>query len=250
MIRKSGAAKRRALSAVSALLLWAGGAVAGQFGVSPIRLDLDRGARTGAVTISNDDTDKPLQVQMKLFAWTQDAKGDDQYEESGDLTFFPRIMTLPPQEQRLLRAGIHLPPGPAERPYRLFIEEIPGPAKDTAKGAQVSVAIRFGVPIFVAPLKVEAQGVIDKAEVAKGTLQVLVRNTGNVHFVIQTLTARSGDAFNNEVSGWYLLPGAARTYSIKIPPDICTKLSKLDVTVKTDKLELTRSVDIDKSMCS
>jgi fimbrial chaperone protein len=238
------------MSAVSALLLWVHGAIAGQFGVSPIRLDLDRGAKTGAVTISNDETDKPLQVQMKLFAWTQDADGKDQYEESGDLTFFPRMMTLPPQEQRLLRAGIRLPPGTTERSYRLFVEEIPEPGKGTAAGAQVSVAIRFGVPIFVGPLKENAQGMIDKAAVTKGTLQVLVRNTGNVHFMIQTLTARSGDTFNNEVSGWYLLPGASRNHSISIPKDVCLKLSKVDVTVKTDKLELTRSVDIDKSMCS
>jgi P pilus assembly chaperone PapD len=64
---------------------------AGSFGVTPIRLDLDRATKTGAIKISND-ADDTLQVQMQAFEWSQDAEGKDHYEASADLIFFPKIM--------------------------------------------------------------------------------------------------------------------------------------------------------------
>jgi len=225
-------------------------AAAGNFGVSPIRIDLDRNARTGAVTVSNDDAESPLQVQMKLFAWSQDEEGKDRYEESGELTFFPRIMTLPPKENRLVRAGIRVPATDRERAYRLFIEEIPEPRKaEAAQGAQIAVKVRFGVPVFVKPLKEEPQGEIEKIEISRGTVTVTVKNTGNTHFVIQSISLKSGDLFAKEIAGWYLLPGAARSHGAAIPADICRKLGKLDITVRTDRLELSRSAEVNKAMC-
>lgn len=231
------------------ILLISPASLAGNFGVSPIRLDLDRNARTGAITITNDDPEKPLQLQVKAFAWSQDEEGKDRYEESGDLTFFPRIMTLPPQENRLVRAGIRVPAADREKTYRLFIEEIPEPRKVEAQGAQIAVKVRFGVPVFVKPLKEEPRGEIEKIELSRGTVTVKVKNTGNTHFVIKSVNLKSGDLFAKEISGWYLLPGAARAHSAAIPAEVCKKLGKLDVTVKTDRLELSHSLDVDKAMC-
>lgn len=234
---------------VLAFLAIPAAALAGNFGVSPIRLDLDRNARTGAVTVTNDDPDKPLQAQIKLFAWSQDGEGKDSYEESNDLTFFPRLMTLPPQEQRLVRAGIRVPATDREKAYRLFIEEIPEPRKPEQQGTQIAVKVRFGVPVFVKPMKEEPQGEIEKIEISKGAVAVTVKNTGNTHFVIQSVSLKAGDLFAKEISGWYLLAGAARSHSAAIPADVCRKLGKLDVTVKTDRLELSRSTEMNKAMC-
>jgi len=247
---------RRVASAVSALAaalalgVWLPAANAISFGVSPIRLDLDRSARTGSVTVTNDDPQKPLRVQMQALSWQQDDDGKDRYAPSEELTYLPRIMTVPPTESRLLRAGIRVPAAEREKAYRLFIEEVPEPRSEGGAGAQVAVKVRFGVPVFVKPLKEEPSGAIELFELAKGLLQVKVRNTGNVHFIIQSIQFRAaGDAFTKDVPGWYLLAGAARLHGTAIPADVCEKLRTIEATVKTDRLELTRRLEIDPARC-
>lgn len=221
---------------------------AGQFGVSPIRIDLDRGARSGAITISNDEEAEPLRVQLRLFEWTQDAGGKDDYQLNEDLLYFPRLMILEKGEQKLVRVGLRMPALEREKAYRLFIEELPAPP--TPGGARVAISVRFGVPIFVKPAQEDVRGDIDKLTMEKGILRVGVRNRGNVHFTIKSITATSGEAFSKEMPGWYLLTGAARAHSIELPAPVCAKLKQIDVTVKTDPpLELKETLSVNASMC-
>lgn len=226
-------------------------AFSGEFRVTPIRLDFDRGTRSGTITIVNEGNER-LNVQMKAFEWTQDASGKDQYTETNEIIFFPKIMTIEKKEEKILRAGIRIPATTKEKTYRLFIEEIPEPRK--GEGVNVAIAIRFGVPIFVKPLKEEVRGVIERIELSKGTLNITVRNTGNAHFIIQTIhlkgkNAKGEEIFSKELSGWYLLAGVSRLYSTTIPEETCKGISKLDVEIKTDRLHLNGHLDVDQAMC-
>lgn len=238
--------KPRAFLSVAAFFCEA--AMSGNFGVSPIRLELDRDAKTGAVTVSNDDESK-LQLQMRAFEWTQDANGQDLYQESSDLIFFPKLMSLEKKEQRVIRTGTRAMAMEREKTYRLFIEEIPEPRRDPQQGAQISVAIRFGVPVFVRPLQQNVKGEIERAELSGGNLTVRVKNTGNVHFAINAVNVGAGN-FLTETKGWYLLAGAAREYSMPIPAEVCTSAAQLEVSIKAAPLELKRVIDIDKSKCT
>ena len=221
---------------------------AGQFGVSPIRIDMDRGARSGAITITNDEQAEPLRAQLRLFEWTQDANGKDDYQVNEDLLYFPSLMTLEKGEQKLVRVGLKTPAFEREKAYRLFIEELPAPP--AAGAARVAIAVRFGVPIFVKPAQEDVRGNIDKLSMEKGILRVGVRNTGNVHFTIKSITAISSDALSQEVAGWYLLAGAAREHSIEIPAQVCAKLKQVEVTIKADPpLELKGTLSVNGSMC-
>jgi fimbrial chaperone protein len=224
---------------------------AGQFGVSPIRIDLGRTAKSGSITVTNDEEAAPLRAQMRLFEWTQDASGKDVYRESEDLLFAPRLMALEKGEQKLIRVGLRVPAANEERAYRLFIEELPAPPPPGGQpGARVAIAVRFGVPIFVSPAKEDIRGEIEKVGLVKGMLRVTVRNSGNAHFTIKSITATSGETFAKEASGWYLLAGAVREHAIELPPDACARLKRLDVVVKTDKqLELKGTLDVIASMC-
>jgi fimbrial chaperone protein len=232
-------------------LLLPAAARAGDWRVSPIRLDLGRDAKSGAVTVANDSDDR-LQVQMKAYEWTQDAEGKDRYDETGEILFFPRLMILEGKEEKILRAGIRVPAAAKEKTYRLFIEEIPGPRK--AEGVNVAVAIRFGVPIFVKPLKEEVHGEVGAMTMSAGTLLVPVKNTGNVHFVVQSvlLRGRNGageEIFSRELSGWYLLAGVSRGYETTVPPGTCGTMAGIEAEVKTDKLPLRGRMVVDPSMC-
>jgi fimbrial chaperone protein len=223
----------------------------GEFRVSPIRLDLDAKAKSGVITVINEAEEK-LQCQMRAFEWTQDEAGKDVYTETRDIIFFPRLMTIDPKSERIIRAGIRIPAAAKEKTYRLFIEEIPEPKK--AAGTTVAVTIRFGVPIFVKPVKEEAKGVIERADLSKGTVTIAVRNTGNVHLIINSVNLLGKDqkgeqTFSRELSGWYLLNGASRIYSTPLPPDACTKIVTLDIEVKTDKLNLNSKLNVNTSMC-
>ncbi len=226
-------------------------AFSGEFRVTPIRLDFDRGTRSGTITIFNEGKER-LNVQMKAFEWTQDASGKDQYTETNDIIFFPKIMSIEKNEEKILRAGIRIPATTKEKTYRLFIEEIPEPRK--AEGVNVAIAIRFGVPIFVKPLKEEIKGVIEKIELSRGNLNLTVRNIGNAHFIIQAIhlkgkNVKGEEVFSKELSGWYLLAGISRLHSTTIPEETCKAISKLDIEVRTDRFNLNGKLDVDQAMC-
>ncbi len=226
-------------------------AISGEFRVTPIRLDFDRGTKSGVITIVNEGSDK-LNVQMKAFEWTQNTEGKDQYTETNDLIFFPRIMSLEKGEEKILRAGIRIPATTKEKTYRLFIEEIPEPKK--AEGVNVAIAIRFGVPIFVKPLKEEVRGEIEKLELSKGVLNIVIKNKGNTHFIIQSIgikgkNAKGEELFSKELSGWYLLSGVSRVYTLSVPQESCNDLTKIDLEVKADRLTLNGKLDVDQAMC-
>ncbi len=233
------------------LLLAPQGARSGEWRVSPIRLELGRDAKSGVITIYNE-AEEPLQVQMKAFEWTQDSEGKDLYTETEDLLFFPRIMIFAKKEDRILRVGIRVPAATKEKAYRLFIEEIPGPRK--SEGINIAIAIRFGVPVFVKPLKEEVKGEIGKVEMAKRVVRIPVRNAGNAHFVIQSVVvtgenAKGEKVFARDISGWYLLEGASRMYTTELPMDVCGELTGIAAEVKADRVSLTGGLSPDKTMC-
>jgi fimbrial chaperone protein len=230
--------------------LMPGGSIAGLFSISPIRIDLDRRNKTDSITVSNDETARKIEMQAKLFEWTQDAKGNDVYVESNDLVFFPRIFAVDKQDQRVVRVGLKVPAGNTEKSYRLFIEELPPPADPARKGAQVLFVLRFGIPIFVRPDKEKLGGAIDGMEATPTAATIVVKNTGNQNFQIQSLRVKSGAAYENEIVGGYVLAGATKHITAQFPPDTCRKLGKLQIVMKTDRIgTIERTFDWDTSRC-
>lgn len=227
------------------------------FNVTPIRVDLDRGATGGAITVANDG-DETLGFQVNAMAWSQDADGNDAYEDTQDLVFFPKLLNVEPNASRVVRVGFKVPAATAEKTYRLFIEQLPPPRKDgPGEGkntAQVSVLIRFGVPVFLHPLERRPAGEAAELGIVGGKAFVLIRNTGNGTFRIQKITFRGFDGAGKEVltkemDGWYLMHGATRRYGAEIPAEVCPSISRLTVSAKTDQVELQGSVEIKPGQC-
>ena len=126
-----------------------------------------------------------LQVGTK--AWSQNDQGAPVYQDTPDVVVFPKLLTIEPKEERLLRVGYRGPrTGEVERTYRLFIEEVPVGAE--AK-AGLSMNLRIGVPLFIAPHKTRRDVVLGDLALADGNLDVPVENRGNVHVVVGRMTA-------------------------------------------------------------
>jgi fimbrial chaperone protein len=243
----------------SALLLsWAcfsvGMACAGEFAVKPIRLELGAAVKSGVISVRNEGQEK-LSFQLQAMQWTQDDSGKDQYADTNDLIFFPKIMTVEPGQEAFVRIGARTPVVPVEKTYRLFIEELPGATKPPETGGpQVSFLIRFGAPIFVAPLKPQDGLEITALELAKGVVNLRAKNTGNRHQVVQGIDFRGSDANGKEVFAFtvtdrYLLTGTTKSFTTSIAAGQCARIASLAVNLKTDRLSVDRKLDVSAVMC-
>jgi fimbrial chaperone protein len=138
----------RALIGLAVWLASGALAVAGSFSVVPARLALTPQRPVAALSVHNDG-DAPTVVQLETAGWTQ-SDGRDVYSPSAEVLATPPIFTIPPHGSQLVRVGLRRPLDPnRELTYRVFLQEVPPPPPPDFKGLRV--ALRFGVPIFVAP---------------------------------------------------------------------------------------------------
>jgi len=223
-------------------------AVASEFSVTPIRAELKPGAMNETITVTNDSSNR-LRVTVKLMEWTQDAAGNDVYQESSDLIYFPRQMELEAGAKRLVRVGAKTPAGTAERTYRLFIEEVPEPAQASAPAA-VTFYFRFGVPIFLPPAVPKRLPEVLEPTLEKGKLSLVVKNAGNQNFRVNKVTVTDGAGYSHDIAGWYSLAGTSRAYVADIPRETCRKATALAVKLEGEGISFDRKLQVDPANCS
>jgi fimbrial chaperone protein len=230
-------------------------AVGAEYSVSPLRINLDQETKSAVVTLTNSGSE-PATFQVSAMEWTQNADGRDRYEQTADVVFFPKILTLQPGESRVVRVGVQALPVMAERTFRLFIEPLPVPAREPlAPGANISINFRFALPIFAKPATSASAGEIAAAALRKGVLTVTLRNTGNEHLRLDSGVAITGrDAQGNEVfteriENRYVLAGAAKSLSLATPKGACERLATIEITAQSEQLTLRRTLDVDRTSC-
>jgi len=137
-----------------------------------------------------------------------------------------------------VRIGTLREPGDVERSYRVFLEE-QAPANAEGGGASIAVVIKFGVPVFAAPVVDHVAGSAQVVGHGPRKLALEIRNTGNVHFNVETISANGAPV--KDISSWYLLPGTTRRYDLAIPPEACAG-SSLELRIQTTRTVLAASV--------
>jgi fimbrial chaperone protein len=150
--------------------------------------------------------------------------------------------------------GARVPPGEREKTYRIFLEEIPGPRTDPLEGTTLRTLTRLGVPIFIAPVKTEPRGDIEKVGFKQGELFLSVKNKGNVHFTIRAVKVEGIDAsgatvFQSELAGWYLLEGHSKTFSLEVQKESCLSINAIKIEVQTDRFSIGERLDVQPEMC-
>ena len=227
--------------------------LAGDWRVTPIKVVFDRNQKSDIVTVSNEGSEN-IRMQVNAMEWTQDGEGKDLYSATDDLIFFPKILQLEKNEKRIIRLGIKVPAKEAEKTYRLFIREIPGQKEDEGKEVRVAIAIRFGLPVFVSPMKEEVKGEVEKAELLEGKLNLRIKNPGNTHFTVRNIKARGAgksgeETFLMETAGWYILHDTSKAYTMEIPPGTCKKTEIITIETITDRFTFQNKLDVNKAMC-
>lgn len=229
-----------------ALALGAAPARAGSFQVNPIRIEIAKGATTAALVVRNDGDDA-IVIQSSLVGWTQE-NGQDVYAPTSEALVTPPVMTVPAGAEQIVRVGLRRALDPQrELTYRLYLQEVPPPPKPGFTGLQV--ALRVGVPVFVAPLAPPVRRLEWTAHVgADGALELAAQNTGNTHvqvtdFELDLPGAESPLVHESTLS--YVLAGQRRLWTLSAPAERVKPAREFRLKAYTDAGEIDTAVNIE-----
>jgi fimbrial chaperone protein len=201
----------------AALLAVASPVLAGSIAVSPVRLDLSARQPVTVVNVRNDGAE-PSVVQLDIVSWAQNAT-EDVYGATSELLATPPIFTVPVGGSQVVRVGLRRgPDSQRELTYRLFLQEIPSAAAADFNGMRM--ALRIGVPVFVAPNVKPKQELRWRAVMATGGgIKVSLANSGTEHVKIADLQLAmidGGHASQVQRVSTYVLPGQSREWLVKM----------------------------------
>ena len=240
-------------AAVAALLVAPIPATASTFTVTPTEINLSTSATSALVTLRNSSK-TPLRFEITLFTWAEDERGQMTLQPSTDVTFFPKLVELAGGASRNIRIGINA--GVArdvEQPFRLFIEELPDQSTPAANA--VAIRTKIGIPVFVRPAKPVRSAVIDGVSVSGGKVLARVRNTGNLHINVESVSvkgtgASSAPTFSKEGAGWYVLPGATRIFEVPMTAAECTSTTAVAVELFGHSRSLKGASQVSPAACA
>jgi fimbrial chaperone protein len=219
--------------------LWgAQSAYAGSFEFTPLRANLSQQTPTAVITVKNNG-DAAVVVQLQLLKWAMNG-GQDVYAGSDDVLATPPIFTLPVAASQVVRVGLTQPvDSRREQTYRLFFEEVPPPPQPGYQGLRV--ALRVGLPIFVAPA-IPAHPQLNWHALRSGQKEVKLRvtNTGNAHLQLIALALRptaGAPALAELKAPGYILAGQAREWVMRLKNGLPGKNIHLSANTDSGPLE-------------
>jgi fimbrial chaperone protein len=222
---------------------------AGQFAVSPIRVEISAKSKSDAITVSNNGS-SPLRIALELKRWTQDASGKDIYTSTPDeLVYFPRQFELAPKKKQVVRIARKTAAGASEVAYRLYFNEQPNISADSSAEGQLSMVVSFGVPIFIAPNNSNVALTQTPARVEAGKLNFTLRNEGNVTQRLTRIQIGTQGAQINQFENWYLQPGISRSYSLPLPEAACLSTAPQKMQLETDRQTINNDITIAAAAC-
>jgi len=241
---RTGRFAMRAAALCAVCLALQSTAWAGSFQVNPIRVDLGANAQTAALKVKNTG-DEPVVVQVSVEAWAQD-DGKEVYSSTRDLLATPPVTTIPPDEERVVRIGLRrTPEATRELSYRLFLQEVPPPPKPGFQG--LVVALRVGLPIFVAPTRGKASPQLawKAARLPDQKLQLTAINSGTGHVQVAEINVMpdGGEkAIATQAGLSYVLPDQRRSWVL--PLNSSLGVSRIRVKAVTDAGNLDTVIDL------
>ncbi len=193
----------RAAGFAAVLLFCAGYPLTASAGIeiSPVLLEMSEQQDKQVVRVRNSsETAKSFQVDV--VAWSQSDQEREIYSPTDDLLAVPPLFTLQPGEQQVVRIGLMRDADTdQELAYRVFFTELEPPQLEEKTTSGISIRLRFGVPVFVAPLAPASAGI---EFVALRTIEkhrfMELKNTGNVRVKVNEVRYQAPTSPDKEVS--------------------------------------------------
>jgi fimbrial chaperone protein len=246
---------RRAFSfaAVLSIALLVGATPAGAaITLTPVQVELSPAKQSELIAVTND-SDDPLRLQVEVFAWDQRTDGETDLQPTKDILAFPPLLALAAHETKRIRVGSTASPGPAEKSYRMSVQELPD--QTTPQGpAAVRMLTKISIPVFLQPGPVKTAGRIEAEKVKNGTWTLRVLNTGTRRFVLSEIDAHGVDGtgatvFDAKAAGWYVLAGGQRDYSLALSAADCRAARSVQLTAKLDDQQVNATVPVSPDAC-
>ncbi|MFZ6658283.1 fimbrial biogenesis chaperone [Undibacterium sp. TJN19] len=177
------------------LFFYGSPALASNFEITPVLLELSVSRTAGVIRIVNKD-DHPVSLQVRAFEWAQQ-DNEDQLNSTEALVISPPMFKIDPGAAQVIRVISRKPAIiNAELAYRLLIDEIP-----EADQNAVNFKFRISMPVFLQP---------DKATSPKINWQIDAGNKQTIS--VENLGTRRAKLLNISIglpSGRRLSPKAA-----------------------------------------
>jgi fimbrial chaperone protein len=161
----------------------------------------------------------PVTLQVRSLTWSQ-ADGADVTADQDEVIASPPIATVGPGQRQLVRIIRRQPAVVAqERSYRLFVDELPSPPGSGGAGAsaQLSVKMRYSIPLFVQPAPVAPAPRLSARVTVRGAERVIeIANSGSGRARLTELRVGSGQHQRVVQPGLvgYVLPGATMAWPL------------------------------------
>lgn len=160
--------------------------------IFPTHIYLWTEKKQDVIYLTNESTET-VNLQIYAKSWDMDEKGQFIETETGDFVFFPRLTKIAPQEKKNIRVGYEGDFPALEKPYRVYIEELPAlqqpdaPNNKTAMGIQTKLVL--SVPLFVKPSETSPPPNLEikHADLSSKKLRVSLFNPTNHNVLISNL---------------------------------------------------------------
>jgi fimbrial chaperone protein len=237
---------RLALSLLLALAIAGPAGAAGGLALHPLRVDLTPEQRGAAVMLRNEgETRKTIEVEV--MAWAQ-PHGGEEYAPTRALLASPPLFFLEPGASQTVRIGRPMSAGPvgdAEQAFRVFFREVPPAAP--AGGGALRVAVRLGIPVFVAARDAQPALQWQAALRVDGTAALTLINRGTRHARAAEvrLLAADSDVVVARAEGFrYVLAGARQSWqlqpTVKLTPGAYRVVAQFEGGVREHAIALVR----------
>lgn len=221
--------------------------------VVPILVEIEPKAPRAHVVVRNL-ADAPVRLEISVSAWDQGPDGRMLLAPAPNLVVYPPLLELPAKGERQVRISAAGGFGAMEGSYRLFVNELPDPAKASGTTTAVRFLTRLGIPVFLLPPKKLARLEFAEAGVKDGRLAFQLRNTGNTRLYPTKVSVSGLDAdgkplFASELDTWYVLAGGHRTFDFAIPKADCAKVRKLTLELPAQQIPVRTGVETPGGAC-
>lgn len=205
---------------LTALLFGAGllasGAQAASLQISPVSITLRADQGASGITLQNTGS-APIYGQVRVFAWDQD-RSQDVLVPTTELVASPPIVQIAPGASQVVRLVRRVPGAPpAERSYRVLIDELEREAGGPANG--VDIRLRYSVPVFVNPVQPGSEALAWSTYRQGDDWMLRVRNSGARHAQIGVLNLSNASGARFAISKGlfgYVLAGRTREWKLPV----------------------------------